>query len=264
MKAMETLQDLIEEAKARTLWWAICIFGIAYFLSHTSKSMWTNILIAFLMLSALRLLSHEVEFRWKKKKLSLDDPRISPLPTAPRWRRKIDSPLVEAAVDDFINKILQDFMVDLWYSEITPDKEAPDQVHMLIKGVIGEISGRVKQINLIDLLTRRNQSSIGVDVLGTLSSEERDERLRYHLIASKEFHPALFSSECEYKVQRLMVGVLAAVLRPREAECPLVRSLGREFLTRVVMQPIMNFASQAVFITVLISFHPDSSAVDAA
>lgn len=109
-----------------------------------------------------------MEFRWKvrpvrrptylsqlqKKQLSLDDPRISPLPTAPRWRRKTDSPLVEAAVDDFINKILQDFLVDLWYSAITPDKEAPDQVHMLIKDVIGEISGRIKQINLVDLLTR--------------------------------------------------------------------------------------------------------------
>ena len=44
---------------------------------------------------------------------------------------------------------------------------------------------------------KRNQSSIGVDVMGTLSSEERDERLQYHLIASKELHPALFSSECE-------------------------------------------------------------------
>ncbi|KAJ8644591.1 hypothetical protein MRB53_006339 [Persea americana] len=138
MKAMETLQDLIEEAKVRTLWWAICIFGIAYFLSH--------------------------------KKM--------------RYNRNAEA--------------------------ITPDKEAPDQVHMLIKDVIGEISGRIKQINLVDLLTRdmvdligdhldiykRNQSSIGVDVMGTLSSEERDERLRYHLIASKELHPALFSSEC--------------------------------------------------------------------
>ncbi|KAJ8639741.1 hypothetical protein MRB53_016435 [Persea americana] len=146
----------------------------------------------------------------QKKQLSLDDPRISPLPTAPRWRRKIDSPLVEAAVDDFINKILQDFFVDLRYSAITPNKEAPDQVHMLIKDVIGEISGRIKQINLVDLLTRdmvdligdhldiykRNQSSIGVDVMGTLSSEERDERLQYHLIASKELLPALFSFEC--------------------------------------------------------------------
>ncbi|KAJ8644598.1 hypothetical protein MRB53_006346 [Persea americana] len=133
MKAMETLQDLIEEAKVRTLWWAICIFGIAYFLSHKKMS------ISYAL--CVTPSTHEVEFRWKvrpvrrptylsqlqKKQLSLDDPRISPLPTAPRWRRKTDSPLVEAAVDDFINKILQDFLVDLWYSAITPDKEAPDQ-----------------------------------------------------------------------------------------------------------------------------------------
>eukprot|EP00268_Persea_americana_P040261 TRINITY_DN3993_c0_g1_i1.p1 TRINITY_DN3993_c0_g1~~TRINITY_DN3993_c0_g1_i1.p1 ORF type:complete len:836 (+),score=169.80 TRINITY_DN3993_c0_g1_i1:982-3489(+) len=50
-----------------------------------------------------------------------------------------------------------------------------------------------------------------------------------------------------------MAGVLAAVLRPREAECPLVRSLGREFLTCLVMQPIMNFASPG-YINELIEF----------
>lgn len=34
----------------------------------------------------------------------------------------------------------------------------------------------------------------------TLSSEERDERLKHHLMASKELHPALISPESEYKV----------------------------------------------------------------
>lgn len=34
MKAMETVQDLIEEAKLRALWWALCIFAISYFLSR--------------------------------------------------------------------------------------------------------------------------------------------------------------------------------------------------------------------------------------
>lgn len=47
---------------------------------------------------------------------------------------------------------------------------------------------------------RKNQSEIGVDVMGTLSSEERDERLKQHLIVSQELHPALLSSEHEYKV----------------------------------------------------------------
>ncbi|XP_077233157.1 phox domain-containing protein isoform X2 [Tasmannia lanceolata] len=93
-------------------------------------------------------------------------------------------------------------------------------------------------------LYRRCQSSIGVDVMGTLSFDERDERLKRHLITSKELHPALISSESEYKVlQRLMGGVLAVVLRQREAQCPLVRCLGRELLTCLVMQPVMNFAS---------------------
>lgn len=51
---------------------------------------------------------------------------------------------------------------------------------------------------------RRIQASIGPDVMRTLSSEERDERLKYHLMVSKELHPALVSPESEYKVRNLM------------------------------------------------------------
>ncbi|KAF8405116.1 hypothetical protein HHK36_010014 [Tetracentron sinense] len=228
MKAMETLQDLIEEAKIRTVFWALCIFAVTYILSHTSKSMWANIPISIILVSALRVISYEVEFRWRvspirrqtylshleKKKLSVNDPRLSTVPPSSKWKKKIDSPLVEAAVDEFINKILQEFVIDLWYSEITPDMESPEQIRLLITDVVSEISGRVKEINLVDLLTRdlvdligdhldlyrRNQSAIGVEVMGTLSSKERDERLKHHLMASKELHPALLSPECEYKV----------------------------------------------------------------
>lgn len=272
MKAAETLQDLIEEAKLRTVYWALFIFAVAYFLTHTSKSMLMNIPISILFVSALRILFNEVEFRWKvrkvrqqtylshleKKQLSVNDSRLSTLPPPPKWKRKVDSPIVEAAMEEFVNKLLQDFVTDLWYSDITPDKEAPQLIRAVIMDVLGEISGRVKEINLIDLLTRdvvdligdhldlfrRNQAAIGVDVMGTLSSEERDERLKHHLMASKELHPALISPECEYKVlQRFMGAVLAVVLRPREAQCPLVRCIARELVTCLVMQPIMDFAS---------------------
>ena len=34
MKAMETVHDLIEEAKLRTVWWALCIFAVSYFLTR--------------------------------------------------------------------------------------------------------------------------------------------------------------------------------------------------------------------------------------
>ncbi|KAL0384155.1 UNVERIFIED_CONTAM: hypothetical protein Sradi_2809800 [Sesamum radiatum] len=295
-KGMESLQDLLEEVKLRTVWWVLCIFAVSYFLTRhyaalessliialiislliyatadTSKSMLMNIPIAVLLVSGLRILFNEVEFRWKvqnnrqlsylshleKKQLSVNDSRLTTMPPPQKWKRKIDSPVVEAAIEDFISKLLQDFVVDLWYSDITPDKEAPELIHAIVMDVLGEVSGRLKELNLVDLLTRdvvdligdhldlfrRNQAAIGVDVMGTLSSEERDERLKHHLLASKELHPALISPECEYKVlQRLVGGLVAVVLRPREAQCPLVRCIARELLTCLVMQPIMNFAS---------------------
>ncbi|PQM35976.1 uncharacterized protein Pyn_38921 [Prunus yedoensis var. nudiflora] len=273
MKPMQTIQDLIEEIKLRVVWWALFVFCVTYFLSHSSKSMWMNIPISILLVSALRILLNNVEFHWKvqrpvrpqsylshleKKQLSVNDPRLSTGPPPPRWKRKIGFPIVEDAMRDFIDKILKDFVIDLWYSDITPDKEAPEQIRVIIMDALGEVSGRVKEINLVDLLTRdiidligdhmelfrKNQAAIGVDVMKTLSSEERDDRLKHHLMASKELHPALISPESEYKVlQRLMGGVLAVVLRPREAQCPVVRSIARELLTSLVIQPVLNFAS---------------------
>ncbi|XP_057502793.1 uncharacterized protein LOC130786520 [Actinidia eriantha] len=282
MKPMATVQDLIEEAKLRTVYWVLCIFAVSYFLSHTSKSMWMNIPISVLFVSALRVLFNEVEFHWKvrktqqqtylshlvKKQLSVNDSRLLMSPPPPKWKRKIDSPVVEASMEEFVNKLLQDFVTDLWYSDITPDKEAPELMHAVIMDVLGEISGRLKDINLVDLLTRdvvdlvgdhldlfgRNQAAIGMDVMGTLSLEERDERLKHNLTASKELHPALISPECEYKVlQCITGGLLALVLRPREAQCPLVRCIARELVTCLVMQPIMNFANPA-YINELIEY----------
>ncbi|KAJ0880230.1 putative Phox domain, sorting nexin, PX domain superfamily [Helianthus annuus] len=267
MKAMETLQDLIEEAKLRTVWWALCIFAVSYFLAHTSKSMWMNVPIAILLVCASRILLNEVEFRRKvkktepltylshleKKQLSVNDSRLSTLPPPPRWKRKIESPIVEAAMEDFINKLLQDFVVDLWYSDITPDKEFPELIRGIIMDVLAEVSARVKNINLVDLLTRdvvdlvgvhlelfrKNQAAIGVEVMVTLSSEERDERLKHHLMVSNELHPALLSPESEYKfLKRIMGAVVAVVLKQREAQSALVRCISRELLTCLVMEPL--------------------------
>ncbi|KAJ6368582.1 hypothetical protein OIU78_001045 [Salix suchowensis] len=225
--------------------------------------MWMNLPISILIVSAIRILSNEVEFSWKvhqsvcrqsylshleKKQLSMNDSRLSSVPPPPKWKRKIDSPVVEAAIDGFIDKILKDFVI----------REAPELIRSVIMDALGEVSGRAKEINLVDLLTRdlvdligdhldlfrRNQAAIGADVMATLSTEERDERLKHHLMVSKELHPALISLESEYKVlQRLIGGVLAIVLRPREAQCPLVRTISREIITCLIMQPLMNLAS---------------------
>ncbi|CAL0308404.1 unnamed protein product [Lupinus luteus] len=231
-----------------------------------------NVPISIVFVAALRILSNKVEFHWKvqpprrrtylshleKKQLSLNDARLSSSPPRPKWKKKIDSPVVEAALNDFIDLILKDFVVNLWYSEITSDREFPEQIRDLIMDALAEVSARVKEINLVDLITRdivdligdhielfrRNQAAIGVDVMLTLSSDERDERLKFHLLNSKELHPALISPESEYKVlQQLVSGVLAAVLRQREAQCPVIRSIAREIITCLVLQPVLDLAS---------------------
>lgn len=130
--------------------------------------MWMNLPMSILLVCALRTLFKEVEFRRKvrpvspksylahleKKQLSVNDSRLNSAPAPQKWKRKVDSPVVEAAIDDFISQILKDFVVDLWYGEITPDKEFPEQIHAIIMDALGEVCGRVKEVNLVDLLTR--------------------------------------------------------------------------------------------------------------
>ncbi|KHM99009.1 Sorting nexin-16 [Glycine soja] len=165
---MDIIYDLIEEAKLRFLWWALCIFAISYFFTHTSKSMWMNLPMSILFVAALRILLNKVEFHWKvqpprlqtylshleKNQLPLNDERLSSSPPTPKWKKKIDSPVVEAALNDFIDLILKDFVINMWYADITPDMEFPELVRDLIMDAIAEVSARVKEINLVDLLTR--------------------------------------------------------------------------------------------------------------
>lgn len=287
---MDKLQDLMEEAKSRAVLYAIFIIVLANFLSLTSNSVLFNIPISILIISVVRYFSLGVEIRrrrvpvlqdshfshFRHRQVSHIDPLLLPPTVSKKWKRRIDSPVIAEAVEEFTGNIVQEFISDLWYSSITPDQEFPDQICLLINDVLGEVSQRLKHINLVDLLTRdmvdlignhielykKNEAYIGVDVMAILSSEERDERLKYYLAASKELHPALVSPEAECKVlQRLMGGVVAIVLKPRDAECPLVRCLARELLAGAVMQPIMNFASP-VFINELIEFLSLSAKAD--
>ncbi|KAF3664336.1 hypothetical protein FXO38_10180 [Capsicum annuum] len=131
----------------------------------TSTSMWMNLPVAVLLVSGSRILFNEVDFRWKvrnvrpptylthleKKQLSVNDSRLSTSPPTLKWKRKIGSPLVEAAAEVFIGRVLHDFVIDLWYSDITPDKEVPELIHEIVMDVLGEISGRAKEINLVEL-----------------------------------------------------------------------------------------------------------------
>lgn len=152
----------------RVLKLSCCVSKLLVFTADTSKLMWMNVPISILFVCGLRVLFNEVEFRWKvrkvrqqtylahleKKQLVANDSRLSTTPPSPKWKRKINSPIVKAAMEEFVNKLLHDFVTDMWYSDITPDKEAPELMRAIIMDVLGEIYGRFKEMNLVDLLTR--------------------------------------------------------------------------------------------------------------
>ncbi|CAM6023362.1 unnamed protein product [Sphagnum balticum] len=280
---MGTLKDLVEEAKRRTILWAILVFCLAYFMSLTSSSIWINIPVAILLLAVVRRLSLEVEIRRKppdgpppprhqlRRQLNPNDPLLSAPSnfTRSRWRHNIDSPSVEVAVDELTKCLIDEWVTNLWYSSLTPDQEFPEELRLLINNVIGELARRVKRVDLMALicrdmvdlvgshleLFRRIKTKVGVDVMASLSVEERDEKLKEAMLVSRELHPALISHESEYKVlKRLVGGVVALVLRREDLRCRLLRSIARELLTCAVLQPVLNFASPGFINELIESF----------
>lgn len=229
-----------------------------------------NIPIAMLILAAIGYLSFDLEIRKRvdarhvpshlshllKHQLSFDDPLLCSPPVSISWRRKIDSPLVESSIDNFSRRIVQEFVTDLWFASLSPDQDVPLQIQALINDIFGEISQRVRRINLISLLTRDlvdlvgshlelfRQTKAGVKNFETLSTEAREENLKLVLKKANKLHPALLSPDSECKVlQQLMSGVVAILLRPQDAQCALLRGLARELLACAVLRPVMNFAS---------------------
>ncbi|KAH8514356.1 hypothetical protein H0E87_007260 [Populus deltoides] len=174
------------------------------------------------------------------------------------WRRKVNSPVVEDAIDHFTRRLVSEWVTDLWYSRLTPDKEGPEELVQIMNGVLGEFSSRMRNVNLIDLLTRdfinlicthlelfraiqakmeKRQSSV-------LTIEQRDKELRHVLAAENKLHPALFSTEAEHKVlQHLMNGLISFTFKPADLQCSFFRYVVRELLACAVMRPVLNLAS---------------------
>eukprot|EP00250_Pteridium_aquilinum_P008025 c17608_g1_i1 orf=238-609(+) len=121
-RTMHRLTELAQEVKRRTTLWAILVSVFAYLLSLTSSSMWLNIPIAASVLILIRYLSFELEIRKKvqalniplhlshllKHQLSTDDLLLCSPSISSNWRRKIDSPAIEEAVDEFTRRIVQE------------------------------------------------------------------------------------------------------------------------------------------------------------
>ncbi|KAK3028334.1 hypothetical protein RJ639_037796 [Escallonia herrerae] len=236
----------------------------------TSSSVWVNLPAAALLITILRYLS--LDFDLRRKAAAYNSKPSSANISSQRkhlevtkdfiqksdWRKKVNSPVVEEAIDHFTRHLVSEWVTDLWYSRITPDKQGPEELVQIINGVLGEASRRMRSINLIDLLTRdiinlicthlelfrASQAKIQKQQLGLLTTEQQDLELKSVLAAENKLHPALFSAEAEHKVlQHLMDGLISCTFEPEDLHCSLFRYIVRELLACAVIRPVLNLAS---------------------
>ncbi|KAJ9568322.1 hypothetical protein OSB04_004288 [Centaurea solstitialis] len=282
-----TARDLVDEAKKRIVFLFMCVVGLSYLMSFsrvdmslkkcehttckpdlTSASVLVNLPAALLLIVMLRYFALDYDMRRKAASytripsssniFSQKKPDVKPtiLTGKSEWRRKVNSPVVEDAIDQFTKHIVSEWVTNLWYARVTPDKQGPDELVLIINGVLGEFSSRMRNINLIDLLTR--------DIIQLLSTHlelfracqmkimkqqpltfaQRDIELKSVLYAENKLHPALFSAEAEYKVlQHIMDGFISLTFRPEDLQCSLFHYIVREILACAVIRPVMNLAN---------------------
>ena len=141
------------------------VFSIAV----TSSSVWINFPFSIALIVLFRYLSLDYDFRRKgttatdhdasrplakTKSIELSKPSLAQKNGNPGWRSKVNSPPVEAAFEQFTRHLITEWVTDLWYSRVTPDKDGPEELVSIVNSVLGEISYRARNINLITLLTR--------------------------------------------------------------------------------------------------------------
>lgn len=57
-------------------------------------------------------------------------------------------------MDLLTRSVIDEFVTNMWYNSITPDQEVPEELRILLNGVIAEVASRAKRVNLITLLSR--------------------------------------------------------------------------------------------------------------
>jgi sorting nexin-13 len=135
----------------------------------TSASAWINLPFATALIVLFRYISLDYDIRRKATATTDHDARPPPVKTKgteikkipptvndgrSEWRSKVNSPPVEAAFEQFTRHLVTEWVTDLWYSRVTPDKEGPGELINVVNTALGEFSARARNVDLISLLTR--------------------------------------------------------------------------------------------------------------
>lgn len=172
------------------------------------------------------------------------------------WREKVSSPHVEQLFEDLADGILQEFVYDLWYRQLTPDSSAPDAAKSLLCTIFGELSQRARAADLRRLILRdavevlarslermrKVKHAVGGDVLDSMTRSAKERAIVRELASSGMLHPALLPGESEVTVLSRMLTPIIPHLVP-DNESQLVVHLTRELLSGSVLRPLAGLCT---------------------
>lgn len=124
-RQMVTARDLIDEAKKRIVFLSMCVIGLSYLMSLTSASVLINLPAALSLLIVLRYFTLDYDMKRKAASynknpstthvFSVKKPPLDPKSISGKsdWRKKVNSPVVEDAIDQFTKHIVSEWVTDL-------------------------------------------------------------------------------------------------------------------------------------------------------
>lgn len=172
------------------------------------------------------------------------------------WRKRVGSSQVESLWEELADGILQEFVFDLWYRQLTPDTSAPEEAKRLLCVMFGQLATRAKGADLRSLIMRdavevlaenlehfrRVKATIGRDVFDSMTRSAKERAIVRELAADGTLHPALCPGESEVTVLSKMIHPIVFRLLPTESS-PFVVHLVRELLSGGFLRPVVGFCT---------------------
>ncbi|WIA09198.1 hypothetical protein OEZ85_008608 [Tetradesmus obliquus] len=178
------------------------------------------------------------------------------------WRKLVGSELVASAWDKLCNSIIQEFIYDAWFGQLSPDREFPAEVRWQLNHAFGQASRRAKRLDWTSLLIRDCSSALcstlqlyrtAADTLGpaalrALPAAEADAAIRNVLNKQHLLHPAFSTPDGQYQAcKRLSEAVLVHIMPPEDRACPMMRAMLRElFATCLLRSTLASLAPYSI------------------
>ena len=175
------------------------------------------------------------------------------------WKQHVRAPELERAWERLNGGIIQWFIYELWWQNLSPDRELAGEVRRILNGAFVSLATRGRKVDLNVLINdavqliieqlelfRFTRDEIGRVKFNQMPYFERNLALKARMMADLTLHPAAKGPEYEYKaLRKLFDGIVPLLLENEVRRIPLQDMISRELLVCCVIRPVVGLFSTA-------------------